>query len=62
MTVTIRKINPRLRSKSQLKHMPSGHGDGKWESRASLWKYKQLTRRRRLIAKASRRHNRLVGR
>lgn len=48
----------RLRSRYQMAHKPSGHGKGKWHSRTSLWAYKRLSRRKRLIAAASRRANR----
>lgn len=60
MTVTIRRFGKarRLRSKKDLAK-PSGHGKGKWHSRTTLlWAYKRLSRRRRLIAAASRRRNR----
>lgn len=59
MSITIRKISKRLRSKADLQHKPSGFGKGKWHSRTSLWNYKRLSRRRRLIANASRRRNRV---
>lgn len=58
MSITVRKVNERLRSIRQLKHLPSGFGQGKWENRRSLWGYKRLARRRRQIAAASRRANR----
>lgn len=60
MTVTIRRFGKslRLRSKKKLAHKPSGHGIGKWHSRTSLWAYKRLSRRKRLIANESRRRNR----
>lgn len=60
MTVTIRKLGKarRLRHRSQLGHKPSGRGHGKWQNRASLWAYKRASRRRRLMANASRRRNR----
>jgi len=58
MTISIRKLNPRLRSKSQMAHKPNGDGKGKWHSRTTLWNYKRLARRKRQIAKASRRLNR----
>lgn len=48
----------RLRARTQLAHKPSGRGKGKWHSRTSLWAYKRLTRRKRLIAHTSRRRNR----
>ncbi len=56
--VRIRYVNKRLRSKKDLQHKPSGSGKGKWHSRTSLWQYKRLTRRRRLVSNASRRRNR----
>ena len=58
MSVTIRKVNPRLRSKRDLAHKPNGHGIGKWHSRTTLWKWKRLARRKRLISNESRRRNR----
>lgn len=61
MTLKIRKISPRLRSKKQLAHKPSGHGIGRWHSRTSLWKSKRKDRRKRLIADASRRRNRATA-
>lgn len=48
----------RLRSRHQMAHKPNGHGIGKWHSRATLWDYKRASRRRRLMADASRRANR----
>ncbi len=59
MSLVIRKKKAhRLRSKNSLKHKPNGHGTGKWHSRTSLWAYKRLSRRKRLISNASRRRNR----
>lgn len=60
MSVSIRPIGKarRLSSASQIKHRPNGHGHGKWHSLASLWAYKRHSRRRRLMADASRRRNR----
>lgn len=59
MSITIRKLGKsrRLRSKKELAHKPSGHGKGKWQSRSSLWLYKRLSRRKRIIAAHSRRVN-----
>jgi hypothetical protein len=48
----------RLRSKMALAHKPNGHAIGKWHSRSTLWAYKRKSRRKRLIADASRRANR----
>lgn len=48
----------RLRSKHQVRPMPTVFGIGKWESLASFWNYKRASRRRRLMADASRRANR----
>ncbi len=48
----------RLRDKKKLAHRPSGHGKGKWQSRTTLWAYKRLSRRKRIIAADSRRENR----
>lgn len=60
MSITIRKLGKakRLRSRMQMAHKPSGTGQGKWHSRVSLWAYKRLARRKRLMADASRRQNR----
>lgn len=49
----------RLRSKKNMKHKPmNGYSVGKWHSRTSLWNYKRLSRRKRLISNASRHANR----
>jgi len=58
--VTIRRFGKarRLSSKRDVRHKPTIFGHGKWESLASFWKYKRASRRRRLIANASRRRNR----
>lgn len=63
MTLTIRKWGKarRLRSKKQMAHKPMLTGTGKWHSRTSLWAYKRLSRRKRLIANASRRRNRIAA-
>ena len=58
MTLAVKKLHPRLRSKKQLAHRPSGHGAGHWASRTALWKWKRKERRKRLIAAESRRDNR----
>jgi hypothetical protein len=42
-----------------LLHVPSGFGKGKWQSLRGLIRYKLARRKRNLIAKASRRLNRL---
>lgn len=49
----------RLRSIKQIVHHPTLRGTGKWHSRRSLWAYKRKARRKRLIAAASRRANRV---
>lgn len=58
MSVTIIRKSTRLRRRSQLRHKPSGRGDGKWHNLRTFWAYKLHTRRRRNIAEASRRRNR----
>ena len=58
MTVVVRRIRKRLRSKRDLLKRTNGHGKGKWHGVRTLWAYKQLTKRRRKIAEASRRQNR----
>jgi len=54
----IRYINRRLRSMKDLRHKPTQWGKGKWESIRTLWAYKRKNRRKKQIAKASRRRNR----
>ena len=63
MSVSILRFGKarRLRDRKKMAHKPSGHGQGKWHSRTSLWAYKRLSRRRRLIANASRRMNRAAA-
>jgi hypothetical protein len=51
----------RLRNKSELAHKPLPWGKGRWHSRTVLWKARGHARRRRAIASASRRRNRLVA-
>lgn len=46
------------RRKGVLLHVPSVSGRGKWESVATLRRYKAATQRRREISSASRAHNR----
>lgn len=60
MSVTIKKFGKsrRLRSKKELAHKPQKTGIGKWHSRTSLWAYKRLSRRKRIVANKSRRLNR----
>lgn len=58
MSVKIRKLTKRLRSKKQMAHKPNGHGQGRWHSRTTLWASKRKDRRRRIIANNSRRANR----
>lgn len=58
MSLTIRKLRKRLRSKRQMAHKPSGVGKGRWHGRATLWLYKRKSRRLRKIAEASRYRNR----
>lgn len=50
----------RLRSMADMKHMPTVRGQGRWESKACLWRHKRKARRKRLIANASRRQNRAL--
>lgn len=61
MSLTIRRFGKarRLKSKRDLAHKPSGFGKGRWHSRTALWKSKRKDRRKRLIANASRRRNRI---
>ena len=61
MAITIRRIHPRLRSRTQLAHKPSGHGKGKWQNIKTLWAYKTAARKRRNTAEASRRRNRVAA-
>lgn len=58
MSLTIRKLSKRLRSKKALAHKTSGFGKGRWHSRTALWASKRKDRRRRIIANESRRINR----
>ena len=58
MSIKIRKVNQRQRSKKTMAHKPSGFGKGKWHSRSTLWRWKRAERRRRQIANESRRRNR----
>lgn len=44
----------------KLLHVPSGHGKGKWQTLKGLIRYKLARRKQRLVAKASRRFNRLA--
>lgn len=37
-----------------MPHVPSGFGKGKWETKASLWRYKLARRKARKVASASR--------
>lgn len=48
----------RLRSRKALAHKPTLVRTGKWHSRNSLWAYKRLSRRKRIISNNSRRANR----
>ncbi len=41
-----------------MPHVPSGFGQGKWENKASLWKYKLARRKACKVATASRARNR----
>lgn len=41
-----------------LPHVPTGHGQGKWEDRTSLWNYKLARRQAQKRAAASRAFNR----
>lgn len=50
--------NRRKSLKADLAHMPSGHGKGRWHNRATLWRAYLKARRKRRIAKLSRRVNR----
>lgn len=45
--------------KMGMPHVPTGNGQGKWEDKASLWKYKLARRKANKRAAASRRRNRL---
>lgn len=42
----------------ELDHKPSGHGHGKWQNTATLWRYKLARRKANKVAAASRRRNR----
>lgn len=44
--------------KMEMPHKPSGYGQGKWETRESLWRYKLARRKANKVAAASRRRNR----
>jgi hypothetical protein len=63
VTLKIRRVGKsrRLSRKRDLAHKPSAVGQGKWHSRTALWAYKRSSRRRRLIANASRRRNRAAS-
>jgi hypothetical protein len=53
----IRRLSPRLRSKSQLRHFPSGYGKGRWQDLDTFWRSKMKGRRLRNIAEESRKRN-----
>jgi len=58
MSIIIRKLTNRLRSKKDIVHKPSGFGKGKWHDLKSLWTYKRAARTARKVASASRARNR----
>jgi hypothetical protein len=59
----LRRVGTARRGKriGKLLHVPSGHGSGKWQSFRGLIRFKLARRKRNLIARASRRRNRLAA-
>lgn len=59
MTITLIPVGGKKRRlhKARLRHAPSGHGQGKWQSKRRFWRYKVKARRLKRISAASRKRN-----